>query len=296
MNPKEQRTVLLALNAAPDLQRATKCRLGSDPVSWTGSPPPGGLKELARRCQVPVSHLKTARRLLGSAGQIATAEEKRAERLGARIVTLGDEEYPESLHQLPLPPPVLYLRGRLPPGPSLAMVGSRACSPYGREAAHFFASHLARGGVPVVSGFARGIDQTSHKGALEPSRGRTVAVLGCGLDVPYPRGTRDLADRIGDRGALVTEFPLGTPPRKRNFPTRNRIIAALAEGGTLVVEAAPRSGSLITARHALELGREIYALPGRIFDEKSLGTNALLRDGATPALHPVDILRSLGVA
>jgi len=215
--------------------------------------------------------------------------------LGARIVTRLDDEYPARLRELTLPPPVLYVRGSISSAPALAIVGSRACSDYGREAARFFAAQVAAHGVPVISGFARGIDQLAHDAALEPPAGRTLAALGCGLDVPYPGRSRRLADRIAARGALISEFPLGTPPHARNFPVRNRIIAVLAEA-TLVVEAAPRSGSLITARYALELGREIFALPGRIFDEKALGTNGLLRDGAAPALHPGDVLRALGVA
>ena len=141
----------------------------------------------------------------------------------------------------------------------------------------------------IVSGFARGIDRTAHRAALGAPRGRTVAVLGCGIDVDYPRGQRALAARIAERGALVSEFPFGSEPRPWHFPIRNRVIAALA-WATLVMQAKHKSGSLITAHHALELGRDVYALPGRIFDERAQGTNALLADGALLAATPDDVL------
>jgi DNA processing protein len=182
----------------------------------------------------------------------------------------------------------------------VAVVGSRHPSAYGREAAWLFGRDLARAGVIVVSGFARGVDAAAHRGALAGG-GPTVAVLGCGVDVPYPaEHHRDsgrpggLAAEVAAHGALLAELPLGTPPRKLHFPVRNRLIAALARA-TLVVEAALRSGSLITARCALDLGRDVLALPGRIFDDTAMGTNALLADGARPALHPRDVLAALGV-
>jgi DNA processing protein len=206
-------------------------------------------------------------------------------------VTLLDGDYPERLRQLALPPPVLYLRGALPAAPAVAVVGSRNADPYGVEVATLFARSLAAAGVVVVSGFARGVDAAAHRGALAGG-GSTVAVLGCGVDVAYPRGHGKLGAEVAARGALLSELPCGAPPLAHHFPVRNRIIAALAEG-TLVVEATPRSGSLITARLALELGRDVYAVPGRIFDERSLGPNALLRDGALLAQHPKDVLEAL---
>lgn len=286
--------VLVALNREPTVHRAVICRLGASVETWGEALPTRTLPELARELSVPKSALQKARSCLSRARETAREEAANAERLGARLVTRLDTDYPEPLEQLPLAPPVLYVRGSIPASACLSMVGSRACSDYGREAARFFAAQVAAHGVPVVSGMARGIDQFAHQGALEPPCGLTVAILGCGIDVPYPTRSRRLADRMAARGAVVSEFPLGTSPLARNFPVRNRIIAALGDA-TLVVEAAPRSGSLITARYALELGKEIFALPGRIFDEKSLGTNALLRDGAMPALHPGDILRALGI-
>jgi len=155
--------------------------------------------------------------------------------------------------------------------------------------AECFAGRLAAAGVAVISGFARGIDAAAHRAALAALDGRTVAVLGCGLDVDYPRRQRDLAAAIAERGALVSEFPFGAEPRPWHFPIRNRVIAALA-WATLVVQATPRSGSLITAHHAMELGRDVYAVPGRIFDESSLGTNHLLADGALVARSPEDLI------
>jgi DNA processing protein len=189
---------------------------------------------------------------------------------------------------------VLYVQGDLPDvlSGAVAIVGSRKADAYGLEAAALFAGGLAAAGVPVVSGFARGIDAAAHRAALAAG-GETVAVLGCGLGVDYPRGHRPLGLEIAAGGCLVTEFPCGLAPRTWHFPVRNRLIAALAEGGILVVQAALRSGSLSTARHGLELGRDIFALPGRIFDERSLGTHALIRDGAQLVQHPRDVLDSL---
>jgi DNA processing protein len=222
----------------------------------------------------------------------AAREREEAARLGARIVLAGDPGYPAALRHLPLLPPVLTVRGELPSGVGVAIVGSRKADPYGREVAETFARSLAAGGVAVVSGFARGVDSAAHRGALSAPEGRTVAVLGCGLGVDYPSGHDSLGKEISERGALVSEFPCGAGPRSWHFPVRNRVIAALS-AGTLVVQAAPRSGSLVTARHALDLGRHIWAIPGRIFDERSLGPNALIRDGATLVQHPREILEEI---
>ncbi len=155
-----------------------------------------------------------------------------------------------------------------------------------------FARYLASRGLVVVSGLALGIDSAAHRGALEATGGRTIAVLGCGIDVEYPRGSARLADRIARAGAVISELPTGSPPLRWHFPMRNRLIACLG-AGTLVVRAAPRSGSLITARRALELGRDVYALPGNIFDHRSIGPNSLIRDGALAVQHPREIIESL---
>jgi DNA processing protein len=164
---------------------------------------------------------------------------------------------------------------------------------YGREVTELFARELARAGVCVVSGFALGVDQAAHHAALEAG-GETVAVLGCGVDIPYPARSLGLARRIAENGAVLSEFPLGREPRAWHFPIRNRVIASLASG-TLVVQAKERSGSLITAHLALDLGRDVYAVPGRIFDPLSTGTNGLLADGAQLVSTPLDILEHLAI-
>ena len=230
--------------------------------------------------------------VLSSTAGMADQALAEAERLGSRILTLEDPGYPAGLPHLTPPPPVLYIRGEIPESPAVAIVGSRLADAYGLEAAELFARTLASAGVAIVSGFAQGIDATAHRAAMSVAGGRTVAVLGCGLGVDYPRGHARLADEIAGRGAVVSEFPCGMIPRAWHFPLRNRSIAALA-AGTLVVQAALRSGSLITARHALDLGREVWAVPGRIFDESSLGANALIREGAHLAQHPMDLLEML---
>jgi DNA processing protein len=229
---------------------------------------------------------------LRAADDIAQREDERAREAGGAIVTLGHPDYHPSLLDLPQPPPVLYVRGALPPGAALSIVGSRLADRYGLEAATLFAHELAAHGLVIVSGLAAGIDSAAHRAALEASGGRTVAVLGCGVDVEYPRGSSSLANRIAAAGAVISEFPMATRPVKTNFPIRNRLIAALGIG-TLVVRAAPRSGSLITARLALDLGRDVYAIPGNILDGRSIGPNTLVRDGALPAQHPREILESL---
>jgi len=226
--------------------------------------------------------------LLGAHAELAAS----AEALGARVVTLLDPDYPASLAAIAGPPPVLAVRGRLPPGPAVAIVGSRLPDGYGREVAGLFARYLAAAGVVVVSGLARGIDAAAHEGALAAPSGWTVAVLGCGLGVDYPRGHARLAAAIAARGALVSEFPGDATPQPWRFPVRNRTIAGLA-AVTLVVQATPRSGALDTARHARDLGRAVFAVPGPVFAPLSWGPHALLRGGAQLAAHPEDVLDAL---
>ena len=284
---------LLALNAAEGVGRATACRLAVDLPRWAAAPV-AELPERAAELGVPVTSLRRAHAALDGAGTLAMREREAAAAIGARVLTLADEDYPAPLRELALPPPVLYCRGTLPSGPAVAVVGSRRPTDYGRETAWWFARELARRGVAVISGFALGIDGAAHRGALAGG-GRTVAVLGCGLDVPYPlTNHRDLARPVVETGALISELPMGTPPLKQHFPVRNRLIAALARS-VVVVEAACHSGSLITAHLALELGREVLAVPGRLCDETAQGCNALLADGARPALRPQDLLPELGV-
>ena len=291
------RALRIALNAAPHLSRPAAYRLALEPERWAGAAARGEPPDrLAAALGVPRAQMERALAVAAEAEPRAVRELTAAERLGAAVLLREDAGYPEALRQLDLPPPVLYVRGALVfPVPAVAIVGSRRADAYGLEVADLFARSLAAAGVAVVSGFAHGIDAAAHRGALAAptsERGLTLAVLGCGLGVDYPRGHGGLAAEIAARGALVSEFPCGLAPRSWHFPVRNRVIAALT-AGTLVVQAAPRSGSLVTARHALELGREVWAVPGRIFDERSLGPNALIRDGATLVQHPRDILETL---
>ena len=196
---------------------------------------------------------------------------------GQTILTLGDEAYPESLFEIADPPNVLYVRGnpKLLNKPGLAMVGSRNATPQGLQTAEGFAKALAAAGLCIVSGLALGIDAAAHRGALAAS-GETIAVIGTGADRMYPASNKELARRILERGAIVSEFPLGTPAMSANFPRRNRIISGLSRG-VLVVEAAPESGSLITARLAGEQGREVFAIPGSIHSPLARGCHKLIK-------------------
>jgi DNA processing protein len=286
------RALLIAINASSALPRGAACRLAthlaSRPAASCSAQDAGALR-------LPVELLAAVAALRGRARELAAAEQRRAEALGARIVTLSDPEYIEAFRMLELPPPAIYVQGELPDGPAVALVGARRASRYGLEVAHWFARELAAAGVTVVSGFAVGVDAAAHRGALSAPAGRTVAALGCGLDIDYPRGQRALGREIAAAGARVTEYACGRTPIGWQFPVRNRLIAALASA-CVVVEAAPRSGSLVTARLALEMGREVLAVPGRIDDELALGTNQLIADGARPALDPRDVLEAIGLA
>jgi DNA processing protein len=208
-----------------------------------------------------------------------------------------DRAFPQLLRELHDPPRQLYLRGgpaEVLAGPAVAIVGARSCSSYGAHVARQLARELGGAGVLVVSGLARGVDGEAHRGALE-SGGKTVAVLGCGIDRDYPRRHSELAGRIEASGAIVSEYPPGTEPAPWRFPARNRIVAGLSLA-TVVVEARARSGALITADFALELGREVFAVPGEITAALSAGTNDLLRQGAAPLLTARDVLDALGLA
>ncbi|MDJ0711645.1 MAG: DNA-processing protein DprA [Woeseiaceae bacterium] len=210
------------------------------------------------------------------------------------LVCWGESDYPELLGQVPGPPMVLYVNGDVDALhlPALAIVGSRNPTQGGRRNAHDFAQHLASGGLSITSGMAQGIDAAAHQGALDAG-GRTVAFLGTGIDRVYPPANRALAHAIAERGALVSEYPLGSPPEKWHFPERNRLISGLSLG-TLVVEAARRSGSLITARLAAEQGREVFALPGSIHNPLARGCHELIRQGAKLVETADDILAELG--
>ena len=219
---------------------------------------------------------------------------KRLHASGADAVCLDDPLYPRSLKEIADPPPVLYVQGRMELLNSycLAMVGSRAATAYGKRSSFVLAQGLASSGATVVSGVAAGIDSEAHRGALSV-KGATIGVLGCGLDVVYPAQNRSLYEDIRREGLLVTEYPLGTKPDGYRFPARNRIIAGLSKG-VVVVEAARKSGSLITAEMALDEGREVFAVPGQIDSFKSSGAHWLLQQGAKLVQSADDILVEFG--
>lgn len=219
-----------------------------------------------------------------------TKEITMLERNEVRVLTLADPEYPVRLLNIHDPPPVLYLRGSLP-GPdakTMAVVGSRRATPYGKAVAEQLGYDLTVNGFVVVSGLARGIDTCAHRGALK-AKGPTIAVLGCGVDIVYPRENKGIFQEIIENGAIISEFPLGTPPEARNFPARNRIISGLSLG-VVVVEAAEDGGALITADFALEQGRDVFAVPGPITSRYSRGTNRLIKEGARLIEGVADII------
>lgn len=222
----------------------------------------------------------------------AEQECRAVERKGIRIIDFLSREYPPLLLEIPDPPPYLYVNGDIGEyQPAIAMVGSRRATGYGIQATTRLAAELADHGVTVVSGMARGIDTAAHRGAVEAG-GKSIGVLGCGIDVVYPPENRSLFEELPEHGALVSEFPMGTPPLPANFPRRNRLISGLSLG-VLVVEAAEKSGSLITAQFALEQGREVFAVPGSIASGASRGANRLIKQGAKLVESVSDILEEL---
>jgi DNA processing protein len=232
----------------------------------------------------------------GAARRAAEEELRRAAALGVRVVGREEPEYPERLRQIFDPPHVLYIQGSLVEGEgghSVAIVGSRAASPHGVSLARSMARELAGAGLTIVSGLARGIDTAAHQGALDAG-GRTVAVLGSALDRLYPVENAALARAIAERGAVVSEFPLGTAPLAANFPRRNRVIAGWGRA-VVVVEAAQRSGALVTARCAYDEGRDVMAVPGHPSQDAAAGTNALIRDGAALVRHAADVAQELDI-
>jgi len=217
------------------------------------------------------------------------------ERHGVQLVTRAQPEYPDLLREIPDPPPFFFYRGTLTKADemSVGIVGSRHATPYGRAVSERMARELAGQGVTIVSGGAVGIDTAAHRGALEGG-GRTLAVLGCGLDVDYPRDNRLLFEKVIGSGAVISEYPLGAQPEAWRFPMRNRLISGLSLG-SLVVEAPRQSGALITARYAAEQGRTVMVVPGNIDRPTSQGSNDLLKDGGIPITETEDILRALGL-
>jgi DNA processing protein len=217
----------------------------------------------------------------------------RFEAAGIAVTVRGEKGYPAPLAEIHSPPLVLFSRGELPTSPGVAVVGARKASPYGLEVSRVLAEGLALAGLCIVSGAAYGIDAAAHEGAIGCG-GTTVAVLGCGVDVVYPRSNARLYQRVISRGAIVSEYIPGTEPRPHQFPARNRIIAGLSRA-VVVVEAGRRSGALITAEFALGEGRDVMAVPGQVFSSNSTGTHALIRSGAALVTCADDVLEELGV-
>lgn len=262
-------------------------RFGDVQAAWNAPEPALRSSRLSKKI---VDGLLEARKTLD-----LEAERRRLTERGFRFWTLDDPEYPARLKQIDSPPLVLYCWGELLAQDEIAaaIVGTRRATPYGRAAAAELAQGLAAAGVTIVSGMARGIDGVAHKAALEVG-GRTIAVLGSGLDNLYPPEHRKLAGQIAESGAVLSDYPLGTRPESGNFPPRNRIISGLSLG-VIVVEAADSSGALITANFAADHGRDVFAVPGRIHDRASRGANRLIASGAFPALSVDDVLEVLNL-
>jgi len=231
----------------------------------------------------------------GCAFEEAVDQHQRLSRAGAELIPIRDPRYPPALREIFDPPLVLFAQGRLEllQAPMLAIVGTRRPTPYGVAVAERLAAELARAGLVIVSGMARGIDTAAHRGALSVE-GDTIAVFGCGLDVVYPAENRTLAGELARKGLIVSEFPMGTPGQPQNFPVRNRIISGMSVG-VLVVEGAQYSGSAITARLAMEQAREVFAVPGNITSKMSWGPNLLIKQGAKLVQEASDVLDELPV-
>ena len=260
-------------------------RFGSAEAAWLAP-----ALELAQLGLEP----RAVRSLLDLRGKLDPESEwRRLEQLGVSVLTLDDPSYPPRLREIPDPPPVLFVSGALTVADewAVAVVGTRRATPYGRQVVERVVGEVARAGVTIVSGLARGIDTFAHRAALAAG-GRTIAVLGSGLDRLYPDENRGLAAELKERGAIVTEFPLGTPPDAVNFPRRNRIVSGLSIG-TLVVEADFKSGAMITANAAAEQGRDVFAVPGSILNPSSAGPNQLIKEGAKVVTSADDILEEL---
>ncbi len=241
--------------------------------------------------------LKTAQAIVTLRSRISPdAEMEKLERFQVKVLPYDVPAYPQRLKEIYDYPPVLYVRGELLPEDEccLTVVGTRRASVYGRQVTEEIVADLARNGVTIISGLARGIDSIAHRVALE-ARGRTIAIFACGLDIVYPAENAKLAREIIEHGALVSEYPLGTKPKADNFPRRNRIMSGLSLG-VLVIEAGESSGALITISHALEQNREVFAVPGSILSPNSRGTNRLIQEGAKLVMSCADILQELNLS
>lgn len=281
-------------------------------VAWTRVPHIGparfrlieqGFRSLAESWTAPEGALRTVgldqrvvQQVVQARAKVNPDEEmERLTAAGVRAVSWKDAEYPRLLKEVSDPPPVLFVKGSLLPEDERAVtvVGTRRTTAYGRDACQHLVRGLAKAGCTIVSGLARGIDAVAHHAALDAG-GRTIAVLGSGVDVIYPPEHAALAEQVVEHGALISELPLGSRPEAKNFPRRNRILSGLSQA-CLVVEAPDDSGALITVGHALEQGRDVFAVPGSIFSPASHGTNRLIQDGAKPILNSDDVLRELNL-
>ena len=289
-SPISPRTALIALNAVSGLAPRTAFKLSQQDDFW--------LRLVNMPCGEAASSLGISEKAVINlvnfpAKDFQRQEELKAAAMSARIVTFKDDDYPAALKEIADPPIVLYVKGNLPAKDDvvIAIVGSRSATAYGLGIAEKFAMRIVEAGAAVISGMARGIDAAAHRSALK-AFGRTVGVLGCGLDIVYPLQNKELYAEVADRGCLISEFPFGAEPMPYNFPRRNRIVSALSQG-VVVVEANARSGALITAEFALEQGREVYAIPGRIDSPQSRGPLELLRHGAKLAICVDDIFEDI---
>lgn len=283
MDDKTQRE-WLRLHLTPGLGRAGIIRLMEvyhDPATILRQSPSRWKEEAGLRSGPIGSQLQSDDPALEAAWQ-------RLKKCAARIITLWDDDYPELLRTIYDPPALLYVQGEIPQRKSIAIVGSRKASRDAIRFANEISATLSRHDICIVSGLARGIDSAAHNGALSGT-GATVAVLGCGIDITYPAENGPLYNKIARQGALVTEYPPGTPPHPGHFPARNRIISGLSSG-VLIVEAAHNSGSLITADFALEQGRDLYAAPGSVYNSNCAGNLNLLKQGAILTSCAEDIL------
>lgn len=287
---EEEQLALLTLKLIPELGNRSILRL----VRYFGSAHlalhagDGDLAAVPGLREKPLMAVRKMQTVRSAVREFEILKEK-----GIRMVCFNDPDYPANLSAISDPPAALFVRGTLEPRDlvSIAVVGSRAASPTGLVFTERLCAELVQYGVSVVSGLAVGIDSAAHRGAIR-GKGRTLAVLGCGLDVDYPRGSTNLREEIVKSGALITEFPLSTPPAAVHFPLRNRIISGLSLG-VVVVEAAQRSGSLITARLALEQGREVFAVPGIARNFRSVGPHRLLKEGAKLVECAEDIMEEI---
>lgn len=289
MADRDEARYWLALSSIPGLGGETFRRL------LTALGPPQNIFSASPTQLSAVCDSKVARAInAGIDDEALAAPLKWLEETGNHLITLADPEYPQALLETADPPPLLYVKGRLDllQQPALAIVGSRRATPQGEKDAEAFAHALSDAGFTIVSGMALGIDAAAHRGGLKGAAS-TIAVVGTGLDIVYPARNRDLAHQLAQQGAIISEFALGTPSMAQNFPRRNRIISGLASG-VLVVEAAVRSGSLITARLAGEQGREVFAIPGSIHSPLAKGCHSLIKQGAKLVESAQDILEELG--